>query len=139
MINNNDVNIEINNILSNNKLEDLKRFLKSRKSFNYLNIYLIYLFHIVQSVGIFITTFAAGYNNVQLIWVGIGLNIVASLINIIEKINNSISQKILNDITSIKNNLYIDGGILVNPDEENQQISNTVQNNLLSNNIVKPH
>ena len=58
----------------------------------------------MQSLGILTTSIAIGSNNNELVWVGIGLNIFATLINIYEKTNNSISSKLLNDIKLIKSN-----------------------------------
>ena len=52
------------------------------------NIYLIYFFHIVQSSGIIITSVAVSYDKLYLIWLGLGLNVIASLINIYENVNN---------------------------------------------------
>ena len=75
---------------------------------NNCNISLIYLFHITQSAGILTTVIATSYNNTQLIWIGIGMNCLATLINIFEKTNINISKKYMNDIQDIKNDIYID-------------------------------
>jgi GTP:adenosylcobinamide-phosphate guanylyltransferase len=69
---------------------------------------LIYLFHIVQSAGILTTTVAAGYNFREIIWVGVGLNILASIINAFEKTNSSISKSLLKDINAIRDGTYVD-------------------------------
>jgi len=90
-----DVSQEIQNILETNKLGDLKEFIKKRSFLNSCNIFLIYLFHIIQSAGILTTTIAAGYDMKEIIWVGVGFNILASLINMFEKTNNTISQHLL--------------------------------------------
>jgi hypothetical protein len=110
---------QIHTILENNKLDDLNRFLKKRRCLNTYNSYMVYLFHIVQSSGILTTTIGTGYNITYLIWIGVGLNILASLINIFEKTNNSISVKILKDIIAIQNGTYIDEGIMVDTNDEN--------------------
>jgi hypothetical protein len=86
-----DVNTEIQKIFETNKLEDLKGFIKKRNCLNSWNIALIYLFHIIQSAGILTTTIAAGYDVKAIVWVGVGLNILASLITVFEKTNNAIS------------------------------------------------
>ena len=115
----NDVNAEIQKILETNKLEDLKGFIKRRNCLNSWNIALIYLFHIVQSAGILTTTVAAGYNFKEIVWVGVGLNIVASLISVFEKTNNAISKNLLKDIQAIKDGTFVDEGIAVEmPDKE---------------------
>jgi hypothetical protein len=101
------VALEIKKIFDDNELDDLKRFMKKRKCLNLCNMYLIYLFHFVQSVGILTTTIAAGYDMKFLVWCGIGLNILASLINIYEKTNNNILKKLMNEIKTIKDGNYI--------------------------------
>jgi hypothetical protein len=110
-----DVSEEIQNILETNKLGDLKEFIKKRSFLNSCNIFLIYLFHIIQSAGILTTTIAAGYDMKEIIWVGVGFNILASLINMFEKTNNTISQLLLKDIQAIKNGTFVDEGTIVDP------------------------
>ena len=112
--------IEISTIFDDNKINDLKRFLKKRQCLNYTNAYLIYLFHLLQSAGILTTSIAASSNNTDLVWIGIGLNIVATLINVYEKINNTVSGKLLHDIKLIKTNNYVDESELI--DSSNQKL-----------------
>ena len=112
--------IEISTIFDDNKINDLKRFLKKRQCLNNTNAYLIYLFHLLQSAGILTTSIAASSNNTDLVWIGIGLNIVATLINVYEKINNTVSGKLLHDIKLIKNNNYVDESELI--DSSNQKL-----------------
>ena len=107
------VNTEIQAIFETNKLTDLKAFMNKRKCLNEWNMVLIYLFHIVQSAGILTTTIAAGYDMKLLVWVGVGFNILASLINVFEKTNNGISKHLLKDINAIKDGTYVDEGIMV--------------------------
>ena len=118
-----EVSLQIQTIFDNNELEDLKTFLHKRQCLNRCNTGLVYFFHIVQSAGILTTTIAAGYDQKYLIWVGIGLNILASLINVFEQTNNSISKKLLNDIKAIKAGNYVDEGIVVEPEanDKNKQ------------------
>ena len=118
-----DIAIEISNIFDNNKLSDLNRFLSKRQCLNNTNGYLIYLFHLVQSAGILTTAIAAGTENTDLVWIGVGLNITASLINVYEKLNNTISSKLLHDIKLIKTNNYVDESELI--DSSNQNIKET--------------
>ena len=107
------VNTEIQAIFEVNKLNDLKAFMQKRKCLNEWNMALIYLFHIVQSAGILTTTIAAGYDMKLLVWVGVGFNILASLINVFEKTNNGISKHLLKDINAIKDGTYVDEGTMV--------------------------
>ena len=103
-----DVSVEIQSIFEKNKLDDLKEFMGKRKCLNAWNMALIYLFHIIQSAGILTTTIAAGYDMKDLVWVGVGLNITATLINVFEKTNRSISKHLMKDIQAIKQGLYVD-------------------------------
>jgi hypothetical protein len=122
------ISLEIKQILDNNKINDLQRFLNKRECLNTTNSYLIYLFHLVQSIGILLTSYATGNNNKNLIWVGVSLNFLATLIHVYEKSNNSILKKIMNDIKLIKDEKYIDEGEMVDI-ENNIQPQNTLQNN----------
>ena len=114
----------IEKIFDDNKINDLVRFMRKRQCLNSCNIYLIYLFHIVQSAGILTTSVATGYNIKELIWLGVGLNLLATLINIFEHTNNSISKHMLDNIISIKNDNYIDESIIVVPDKTSFKIQN---------------
>ena len=125
MSNNKDISLEIKNIFNNNKLDDLKRFLKKRQCLNKSNSVLVYLFHIVQSIGILLTSYATGNNNTNLIWVGVSLNFLATLIHVFQQTNNSFLKKLMADIKSIKDNNYIDEGELVET-ENNKNINNSL-------------
>jgi hypothetical protein len=124
MSNNKDITLEIKNIIDNNILDDLKRFLKKRQCLNTSNSILVYLFHIVQSIGILLTSYATGNNNTNLIWIGVSLNFLATLIHVFEQTNNSFLKKLMADIKSIKDNNYIDEGELVET-ENNKNINNS--------------
>ena len=87
--------------------------MQKRKCLNEWNMVLIYLFHVVQSAGILTTTIAAGYDMKVLVWVGVGFNILASLINVFEKTNNGISKHLLKHINAIKDGTYVDEGTMV--------------------------
>ena len=110
-----DNTLAIKNLFEQNKLEDLKAFMNKRKCLNQWNLALVYLFHIVQSAGILTTTIAAGYDMKILVWVGVGFNILASLINVFEKTNNSISKNLLKDINLIKDGTFVDEGSIELP------------------------
>lgn len=135
MSNNKDISLEIKNIFDNNKLDDLKRFLKKRKCLNTSNSFLVYLFHIVQSVGILLTSYATGNNNTNLIWVGVSLNFLATLIHVFEQTNNSFLKKLMIDIKSIKDNNYIDEEELV--ETENNKNITTNSNNPLTSSMLE--
>ena len=116
---NNHFSSEIKNIFENNTLTDLKRFIKQRERLNNTNSYLIYLFHLVQSAGILTSSIAAGNNDLNILWFGIGLNLFATLINVYEKTNNSILKKLMDDIVSIKNGTYVDESLIIDTLSDN--------------------
>lgn len=118
-----DISLEIQTIFDNNKINDLNRFLQKRQCLNTTNTYLIYLFHLVQASGILTTSIAAGTSNTELVWIGVGLNIFATLINVYEKTNNSISAKLLSDIKLIRDNHYVDEGEFIDTGNQNNQNS----------------
>ena len=126
---------KINDLFDNNKIDDLERFLNKRKNLNNINSRLIYIYHALQSAGILTTTLAAGYNLQYLIWIGVAMNCAASLINIYEQINNTMLNKLLNNIKLIKDDKYVDEDSLV--DIEIQSNNHTNRSNQLTNNINK--
>jgi len=91
---NHNIPTKIQSIFNDNVISDLQRFMKKRQCLNDTNMVFIYLFHIVQTAGILTTTIAAGTNAKTYIWLGIGLNLFASLINVFEQTNNNISKKL---------------------------------------------
>jgi len=109
---------EIARILQANKMSDLKRFVKNRQCLNTSNVYFTYLFYVVQMVGLMTTSVAQSYNLTTIVWVGIGLNSLATLIHTFEQTNNKLSTHMLENITSIKNGTYIDEGILIDLDDK---------------------
>jgi hypothetical protein len=130
------VSIQIKKIFEENVVDDLKRFIEKRQCLNNMNTVLIYLFHIVQSAGILTTTIATGYNIREYIWIGVGLNVLASLINAFEQTNNNISKKLLQDIQSIKDGKYVDEGIVIESKKSSQKNLNTnVETNTTSNHL----
>lgn len=109
------ISSEIQAIFERNKLSDLKEFVGRRKCLNEFNMALMYMFHIVQSAGILTTTIAAGYDMKELVWIGIGINIIASLINIFEKTNAGISKRLLKDIEAIRDGTFVDQSDVYEP------------------------
>ncbi len=111
--------VEITNLLQQNKLTDLKRFLNQRQCLNITNTAFVYMFHLVQAAGILVSSYAAGTNNPEYAWIGITLNVVATLIHTYEKTNNSILGKLLVDVNRIRDGTYVDEGVLVDSNKEN--------------------
>ncbi len=114
---NSDINLDVKKVFEENKIQDLKKFISKRETINYINIILSYTYYVIQSGGIFITSIATSYESTIYIWLGILLNIIATLIHQIEKRNENLSKVLYDDILKIKNNQYIDENIII--DEEN--------------------
>jgi hypothetical protein len=108
---------QIKIIMDENTLEDLKSLMARRHSLNRCNVCLIYVFHFVQSAGILTTTIATGYSLTYLIWVGVGLNVLASLLNVYEKTNGNLLKTYLKDIDAIKAGTFTDEGSVEKPTE----------------------
>jgi len=111
----------IKKIFDDNELDDLQKFLDRKSCLNKSNLYMIYVFHIVQSAGVLTTSIATSYGETKYIWLGIGLNILASLITVFEKTNQSIAKKLDKDIQSIKDGTYVDEGDMASVFVEGQQ------------------
>ena len=126
---------EIQTIFENNVIADLKRFLAKRQCLNTTNSYFIYLFHLVQSAGILTTSIAAGSNNTNMVWIGVGLNLFATLIHVYEKTNNALLKKLMHDINLIKEGNYIDEGQLL----ETGDTPATENKPLLPENVGQKH
>lgn len=95
-------------IFEDNEIGDLKRFLSRRKCLNRCNMSMAYVFHMFQIAGIFTTSLATGMGMHDLVWLGVGLNSLASLISMFEKTNDGIMKRMLNNIKKIKEGRYVD-------------------------------
>lgn len=120
-----DIKKQIKSIFDNNQLDDLKRFMEKRKCLNSCNVYMLYLFHLIQSTGILASSIGASLNNTEIIWFGIGLNMIASIIQIYEKINFSQLNHIMKDIQLIKDDKYIDESPFVDIEKDQNNPSLT--------------
>ena len=121
---NQNIAIQIQETLDENKLSDLKKFINKRQCLNTCNYYMSYTFYFLQSAGILATTIGTGYSIKELIWSGIGLNILASLCHSYEQVNNNISTKLLKNIQNIKNNTYTDEDTIATLDDNKKNEKN---------------
>ena len=112
--------IEIKAIFNDNEIADLKKSISRRHCLNDWNVSLIYLFHITQTAGILTTSVATSYNLQNYIWLGVGLNLFASLLNVFQKTNQGLSKKLLANITAIKDGVFIDEVDLSDPEKSNK-------------------
>jgi hypothetical protein len=127
---------QIKHIFDNNVISDLQRFMKKRQCLNETNMVLVYLFHIVQSLGILSSSYSASTGDPNFLWAGIGLNMFASIIQIYEKINSDQIKRIYMDIQAIKNGTYLDESQYLEM-ESGQKTSQTngSSSNLSNNNL----
>ncbi len=100
--------IKINNIINKNKVDDLIRFVSKRQNINCSNQFLGYLFYIIQTISVFSTSLGQYNENVYLIWSGIGLTSVGTLIHAIINSNNKINTSLMANIKAIHSGDYID-------------------------------
>jgi hypothetical protein len=117
---------EIKALLNKNTMSDLKRFIRQRQNLNAANVYLKYFFHCVQTAGLLTTSIAQSYGWSNIIWVGIGLNSLATLIHIYEQTNNNISKHMMESIAKIKNGTYVDEEILIDTEEDEKKSNASV-------------
>ena len=75
----------------------------------------------MQAAGLLTTSMAQSYGWSNFIWLGIGLNSLATLIHIYEQTNNSISKHMLESIAKIKNGTYVDEDILIDTEEDEKK------------------
>ena len=54
-----DIRAEIQRLFDENQLDDLKRFMNKRQYLNRCNVYMLYIFHMIQSAGILTTSIGA--------------------------------------------------------------------------------
>ena len=127
----------IQELLNKNKLQDLENFLNRRHTLNRCNSSMIYLFHIIQSLGILSASYSASSNDQKFLWVGIALNMCASVIQIYEKINNDQMKRIYMDIQAIKNGTYLDESPYIEIESGQKSKSNSNESNSIKSNSNK--
>jgi hypothetical protein len=113
--------LQVQTILEKNKVDDLNRFLEKRKCLNESNNAFVYIFHILQSAGVIVTSVSTGLGYQGYAWIGIVLNMCASLVSVIQQTNDGISKRLLTNIQSIHDGSYIDEDTIV--DVPNKELS----------------
>jgi len=94
----------------------------------------MYAFHVVQAAGILTTTIAAGYDIKELVWVGASMNVIATLIQVFEKTNESVSKTMMKNIQDIRNGTYVDEGMIMPDDDKKTPLLNKTEQDA-SNNV----
>jgi len=99
---------QVYQILSANRVSDLNKFLDKRRNLNRSNQLLNYIFYFIQSSSIVLTSIGQAYSNPYCIWSGVVLSSLSAVIHHWESTNTRISKILLKNIKSIKDNTYID-------------------------------
>ena len=68
-------------------------------------------------------------NMIKLIWIGISLNVLSTLINAFENMNKTISKRMLSDINKIKSGNYVDETEFTDSLRESSSKSNNIDSN----------
>lgn len=100
--------IKIKNIINQNKVDDLLRFMNKRQNINCGNQVLGYGFYVIQSVAVFTSSLGQYLDNTYLIWSGIGLTSIGTLVHAIINSNNKINTSLMTNIKAIHAGNYID-------------------------------
>jgi hypothetical protein len=125
---------QINEIILNKNIFKLKQLLSSRERLNKINVYIVYLFHLLQVSGIILSSYGTTIKNDNIIWLGIFLNFLASLFERYEKVNNALIKKMSVNITGIqKNKYYEESEIIENSLCEIKTIKKYKNNNIENN------
>ena len=95
-------------IFNENKLHDLKTFIKKREAINQANTYLTYIFGFLQLAGMFVTSHGTSQENTTEIWAGVGLTALANFIHYVTRANSKLSQILLKNLDKIKKGTYVD-------------------------------
>ena len=111
------MNAEIQEVLNKNIMSDLIRFLDKRHCLNTVNMYMNYIFHFIQTAGVLTTAIAQSYGS-NMVWLGVILNSLATLIHVYEHSNNKILEHMMQNIKKIKNGTYLDESPLIDDDGE---------------------
>ena len=127
--------LKINNMINQNKVEDLKRFISKRQNLNVSNQWFGYLFYILQTASVFSTSLGQSYGNPYLIWSGIGLTSIGTLIHAIINSNTKINNNLMKNIKEIKGGSYIDE-LNIDGLDEKKSIHSNSNGNGISNNAV---
>lgn len=73
--------------------EKLETALRGRERLATFNMWLAYGFHILQAGGVLMTAIATGYGLDNVVWAGVAVNALATLVTVLEKFNAAQSEK----------------------------------------------
>jgi hypothetical protein len=125
---------QIHQILANNRIEDLHKFLNKRRNLNRGNQILNYLFYLIQSSSIVLTSIGQAYSNSYCIWTGVCLSSFSGVVHYWELTNTKISKVLLQNIKAIKDNKYIDEIVFDLGEEKEEKERKKSYSNLINTN-----
>lgn len=134
--------LKINNMINKNKIADLRRFFSKRQTLNVSNQWFGYLFYILQTASVFSTSLGQSYTNPYLIWSGIGLTSIGTLIHAIINSNTKINNNLMKNIKDITQGTYIDELNIDGLDEKKSingnanVIANVIANGTSNNEVI---
>lgn len=111
-MNNSETDKIINELFNQNKIEDLKNFIKQRSCLNTSTQILTYIFYFLQTAGVFSVSLGQAYSNNYMIWGGIASNSLASFIYIVINSNSKINSQLMQNIQQIFEGNYVDEGTI---------------------------
>ena len=97
-----ELTIVIEGILSKHMKEDMDKFLKSRQCLNNVDGWLICMFHLLQTAGILMTSYAVAHDSTILVWIGVILNSLASIMQIYINMHDASLKQIMSDLKLIE-------------------------------------
>ena len=97
-----ELTIVIEDLLAKHMKEDMDEFLKSRQCLNCVNGWLICMFHLVQTAGILMTSYAVTHGSTSLVWIGVILNSLASIMQIYINMHDASLKQIMSDLQLIE-------------------------------------
>ena len=114
-------NEQIQKLIDQNAVNDLKTSFAKRDCLNTTNLILNYVLNAATITGLFFATFGTSFDNKTFQWIGLGFIFFASLLDSYQKNHVSMLKTLLLDITNIQKGSYIDSeNILTGIENPNQ-------------------
>lgn len=112
---------EVQKLINENAINDLKSSYKKRDCLNQSNEVLHYISNAVKYIGFLLIALGNSIENVYLQWIGLGLSLFGDLLNEYKRNHVSMLKTLLADITNIQNGNYIDSENILNGIDVNRR------------------
>ena len=110
-----ELTIVIEDVLAKHREDDMVEFLKRRQCLNNVNGWLMCLFHLFQLAGIMMTSYAVSHGSTTLVWTGVILNSLASIMQIYIKMHDASLNQMMTDLQLIKEGISVPPTVTVLP------------------------